>query len=212
MGIKLSEVEDGSEIVLYLSKGNKRMKMAARIIENLREDAALIELDYETTKRLSFEGIDVDMEYNFQGMMPIIWHKVKVLNYKSQYILQTSIEGIRKNRRNCFRVGVSTKGQYREEGHGTQQIVIRDISLSGFSVTDDANQLEWQEGDRIDVCIEDIGYCLNLIGKVVRIEERRTKTIYGLEICNLCRELSSYISMKQRRVVKSNFRTIPNRV
>lgn len=46
---------------------------------------------------------------------------------------------------------------------------------------------------------EDIGHILDLAGRVVRVEEREDMTIYGLEICNLCKDLSSYVNIKQRR-------------
>ena len=206
MGIKLSEVEVGSKLVLHLSKGKKKMTMNARMVESIRDDIAIIEIDYDTTRTLSFDGINIDLEYIFQDTMPIIWNRVRIVAYKSRYALQTSIDGARKNRRSCYRVGVSTAVQYRKEGHGMQKVVLRDISLSGFSIADDEKRLRWHEGDRIEITIDDIGYVLNLFGKVVRIDDRKTKTIYGLEICNLCKDLSSYISMKQRRVVRSNLR------
>lgn len=199
MGIKLSEIDEGSTITLHLRRANKKMEMTATIKKLVRQDIAIIELDYNTDKILSFDGIGVDMEYDFENTMPIVWHKVKIVAYKSDYVLQTTIDGIRRNRRNCFRVGVSTNAQYRRDGHGTQKVLIRDISLSGFSITDKEKELKLKKGEQIHVTLDDMGYVLNLLGTVVRVEERETRTIYGLEINNLCKELSSYLHEKQRR-------------
>ena len=199
MGIKLSEIDEGSTITLHLRRANKKMEMTATIKKLVRQDVAIIELDYNTDKVLSFEGIGVDMEYNFEKTMPIVWYKVRVVAYKSDYVLQTTIDGIRRNRRNCFRVGISTNAQYRRDGHGTQNVLIRDMSLSGFSITDKEKELKFKMGEQIRITLDDIGYVLNLIGTVVRIEERETKTIYGLEINNLCKELSPYLHEKQRK-------------
>lgn len=36
-------------------------------------------------------------------------------------------------------------------------------------------------------------------GRVVRIEEREDMIIYGMAICNMCKDLSAYVNNKQRR-------------
>ncbi len=199
MGIKLSELEEGSPIVLHLSKNGKEMDMNASIKKRLRDDLSIIELDYDTTKKLSFEGINIDMEHDFEGTMPIIWKKARIVFYKSEYVLQAGTEGVRNNRRGCFRVGISVYANLRKAGQGTKRVLIRDISLSGFAITDNAKELGLQVGDEVNVSFEDIGHNLDLRGNVVRIEEQENRIIYGFEICNLCKELSSYISVKQRQ-------------
>ena len=119
--------------------------------------------------------------------------------YKSEYVLQASTEGIRNNRRGCFRVGISVYANCRKSGQGTRRVLIRDISLSGFAITDNAKELNFAIGDEISISFEDIGYSIDLRGNVVRIEEQESRIIYGVEICNLCRDLSSYINVKQRQ-------------
>lgn len=199
MGIKLSEVEEGSPIVLHLSKDGREMDMNASIKKRVREDLSIIELDYNASKRLSFEGVNIDMEFDYEGTMPIIWKNVRVVFYKSEYVLQASGEGVRNNRRGCFRVGISVYAKFRKSGQGAKRVLIRDISLSGFAITDNAKELGLEVGEEVRVSFEDINHNIELVGKVVRIEEQENRTIYGLEICNLCKELSSYVNMKQRQ-------------
>ena len=199
MGIKLSELVEGSQIVLHLSKDGRKMEMNASIKKRVRQDVSIIELDYDTNKRLSFDGISIDMEHNYQDTMPIMWKDVRIVFYKSEYVLQAATEGIRNNRRGCFRVGISKNAKYRKNGEGSRRVLVRDISLSGFSITDKAKNLALSIDDEVQVAFEDIGHIIELLGKVVRIEEQDNRIIYGFEICNLCKDLPSYIAMKQRQ-------------
>ena len=198
MGIKLSELEEGSQITLNISNKDHNMQMGAVIKKHVRENIAFIELDYDKTKKLIFDNVLVHIEY-CDERVPIVWHNVKIVTYKSEYVLQVFSEGVRRNRRDSFRVGVSTLARLRMVGDGPQEVIIRDISLSGFSITDRKKELGLQIGDRLSVNFEDLGHILDLTGQVVRIEEHEDMIIYGLEICNLCKDLSSYVSLKQRR-------------
>ena len=201
MGIKLSELEEGSKITLNISNAekNKNMKMNAVIKKQVRSDLAFITLDYDSSRKLVFDNVQIDMEYCQDENVPIVWHDVKIVSYKSEYAMQVVSEGVRHNRRNCFRVGVGLLARVRMPGDGPQQVMIRDISLSGFSITDRKKELNLGVGSEISVYFEDLGHCLNLLGRVVRIEEHEEMNIFGLEIGNLCKDLSSYVSLKQRK-------------
>ena len=130
--------------------------------------------------------------------MPYKWSNVKVAFYQKQYILQTEGEGNRINRREFFRVGVSKRGLMRMAGRGQKDIIVRDISMTGFAITDQRRELDLLPGDEISVHFEDLGHVLDLVGKVVRIQDEEDKIVYGLRIMNLCKDLTSYISTKQR--------------
>lgn len=201
MGIKLEEIKAGSSITLYVYNNECKMPIDAVIKSIVKKDIANIQLKLDTDKIFHFDNVKVDMEYSFEGA-PLKWRNVRIINHKSEYYMQVFTDGVRHNRRDCYRVGISIYGQFRREGHGTQKIMIRDISLSGFSVTDRSKELKFQKGEIIYVYLEDIGYKLELKGRVSRIEEQEDKTIYGLEICNLCKGLAAYVNMKQR--VKRN--------
>ena len=197
-GVKLSEIEENSQITLLVKNKDNSMEINGSVIRHVRENIALISLDYDTTQRLIFEGVKIDMEYCHENEVPYIWRNVKIVNYKHYYILQVFSDGMKYNRRDSFRVGVSVLAEFRKGGR-TQQVLIRDISVSGFAISDRKNELGLSKGDEVFVKFEDIGHYLDLAGRVVRIEEREDMIIYGLEICNLCKDLSSYVSIKQRR-------------
>lgn len=79
------------------------------------------------------------------------------------------------------------------------QVMVRDISLTGFSVTDRKGELSLAIGDILSVYWEDFGHFLDLTGRVVRTDVQDNIHIYGFELCNICRDLSSYINKKQRQ-------------
>jgi len=199
LGFKLSEIDVGQRITLYISSNNRNMTLGAFIKKQLANNIVSITLDYSGDKRLIFDNVQIDVEFTQDNAVPFIWHNAKITTYKTEYVLQVFTDGTRHNRRNSFRVAVATRAQFYMAGRGSQFVMIKDISLSGFSIADRNKELGLSKGDRVSVYFEDIGHKLDLEGIVVRIEEREDMTVYGLEICNLCKDLSSYVSVKQRR-------------
>lgn len=195
MGLKVGQIKEGSKIILYIGKGNKKMIMDATIQKILKDNIVMISVNYD--KRLSFENVQVDMEYYSEDGMPNLFRNVKIVLYKSGYVMQASGEGVKHNRRDHNRVGVSVFAHFRKPGHGLKQIMLRDISISGFSITDRSKDLGLKKGEKISVQFNDLGYSFDLQGRVVRIEDQPNATVYGLEICNLCNGLASYLNVKQ---------------
>lgn len=199
MGIRLSELEEGSNVTLLISSNDRVMTLVATIKKHVKENIAFITLQCDTSKRLVFDSVQVDMEYEQDGGVPIIWHNVKVAFVKTDYAIQVFADGVRHNRRGSFRVGISKTAKVNTLGHGPRQVMIRDLSLTGFSVSDRKKELSLGIGSELSVSFEDLGHTINLVGRVVRIEEQEEVTIFGFEICNLCKDLSSYLSVKQRQ-------------
>ena len=203
MGYNFSEVQEGTYMVLQIigkdKDSDKSMDMGATLQKRLSDNVALIVLDYEGKQRLNFDNVLINMECSLEEGMPIIWRNVKVSFYQNHYVLQVFTEGNKYNRRNCFRVSVGVTARMQALGKGAKQVVVRDVSLSGFSITDRKKELGFTTGDQVRINFEDIGHRLDLEGKVVRIEEREDMIIYGFSLSNLCKDLSSYVNVKQRR-------------
>ena len=81
MGIKLSEIEEGSQITLQIYNSENNMQMGAVLKQHVKEGIALISLEYDTTRRLNFDNVRIDMEYCYDDGVPIIWRNVRVVNY-----------------------------------------------------------------------------------------------------------------------------------
>lgn len=197
---EFNEIEAGSRILLSLSSGNKNMEMGASITRHLKDNIALITLDNSNGQVLKFDNVIINVIYTNEEGIPYIWMNSTVVYYQGQYLLQVKADGGRRhNRRNSFRVGVSHYAKLRISGHGEVEVVVRDVSLTGFSITDRKKELGLQQGTHVMLRYEDIGHELELEGNVVRIEETEDYIIYGFVLTKSSRDLSSYVNMKQRQ-------------
>lgn len=197
---EFSEIEVGSRLLLNLSSGNKSMEMGATIVKHLKDNIALISLDNSSGQILKFDNININIVYTSAEGIPYIWVNSTIVYYQGQYLLQVKADGGRRhNRRNSFRVGVSHYAKLRRAGHGEVEVVVRDISLTGFSITDRKKELNMSQGTHVLLRYEDIGHELELEGNVVRIEETDEFVIYGFVLTKSSRDLSSYVNLKQRK-------------
>lgn len=196
---EFNEIEVGSRILMSLSSGNKSMEMGATITKHLKDNIALITLDNNSGQVLKFDNVVINIIYTNADGIPYIWLNSTVVYYQGQYLLQVKADGGRRhNRRNSFRVGVSHYAKLRVSGHGEVEVIVRDVSLTGFSITDRKNALNLTQGTHALLRYEDIGHELEIEGNVVRIEEMEDCTIYGFVITKSSRDLSSYVNLKQR--------------
>ena len=197
VGYKLSEITEGNRFILHISNEEHSLDLYGIVKKHLKENIALVSLEYN--QRIIFENVHVDMEATSENNIPIMWHNIKIVNYKEDYVIQTPTEGQKHNRRGCFRVAVALVAQMCMGGNGARHVIVKDISLTGFALTDRKKELGLVKGTPLSISFEDLGYSINLSGRVVRIEERADMIIYGFEITNLCRDLSPYLNLKQRR-------------
>lgn len=197
---EFNEIEAGSRLLLSLSNGSKSMEMGASLARHLKNNIALITLDNNNGQILKFDNININVIYTNTEGIPYIWMNCTIVYYQGQYLLQVKPDGGRRhNRRNSFRVGISHYAKMRISGHGEVDVVVRDVSLTGFSITDRKKELNLSQGTHALLRFEDVGHELELEGNVVRIEETEEYIIYGFVITKSCRDLSSYVNMKQRQ-------------
>lgn len=201
MGTKLSELEDGSTLSLRLITKDQKLQLNAILKSHVRNDVILITLLCDTSRKISFENVRTDLEFCPDGNIPIIWYTVKVVHYKDDiYAVQVFSDGTKHNRRGTFRVGISNPAKVRNPRPDMpREVMIKDISLTGFSVSDRKKELSLSIGDSLSVFWEDFGHNLDLVGQVVRIEEHDDIIIYGFQLCNVCKDLPSYVNKKQRQ-------------
>ena len=203
MSIRFSEIEELANIRLLIHKGDSHFVLGAMVKKHLTDQFTLVTLDFSGEQTLVFDNVTVDVEYFQPGDVPLVWKNVKVVSQKNMYVLQVTGAPSRNNRRDSFRMSVAKMALMRKGGARPTQVMVKEVSLSGFSISDSKKELNLEVGDQISVFFEDWGYQLNLDGRVVRAEEREDMTIYGLSIRNLCKDLSLYINDKQRRAKKN---------
>ena len=174
--------------------------MGAAIEEHVSDHIATILLDHTTEQVITFNNVNINTVYTNSEGIPYIWLNSKIVHYQGRYLIQVDPSGgLRYNRRTCFRVGVSHAAKMRASGHGETDVMVRDVSLSGFSITDRRKVLELAMGTRVKLRYEDIGHQIELEGNVVRIENEVDYVIYGFVITKASRDLSSYVTAKQRK-------------
>lgn len=197
---EFSEIAIGSRLLITLSNGSKSMEMGATIVRHLKDNIALINLENSNGQILKFDNITINVVYTNAEGIPYLWMNSTIVYYQGQYLLQVRADGGRRhNRRNSFRVGVSHSARLRVPGDGEYDVLVRDVSLTGFSITDRNMLLNIKTGTRAILRYEDIGHELELEGNLVRVVQEDEYVIYGFVITKSCRDLSSYVNLKQRQ-------------
>ena len=199
MGHKFKEVQEESPIVLSIHANDKHMDLGAVVKKHLGQNLTLISLNYSGAKRLVFDNVQIDALYCPSDSVPILWHNVKIINHKNSYLLQTNSDGTKSNRRNSFRVSVATLGWMNRAGKAPKQVMIKDVSMTGFAITDRKKELQLSKGDRVSIASDDLIFSIHLEGKLVRIEEHEQYIVYGFVILNVNNDLPVYINQKQRK-------------
>ena len=199
MGLKLSDLEERDSLTIIASSDMGELKMQAFVKKVLKDDVAVIEIIFQEGRTLNFDNVQLSIEHAPEDGVPFIWRAARIVNVKGQYVLQVGGEGVRHNRRSCFRVSVGVYARMAMIGRQGVDVMIRDVSLSGFSIADRDKSLDLELGDELTVVFSDLGHNLKLAGRVVRLEEMENMIIYGMETRNLCKDLSTYISVKQQR-------------
>lgn len=204
MSYHFQEVEEHTAIILTIRANDKQMNLGAVIEKHLSENLTHISLDYPKEKRLNFDNVQIDVLYCPGDTSPILWHNAKIVYHKNAYILQITSDGIKSNRRNSYRVPVSILGWMNQINKKPIQVMIKDVSITGFAITDRKKELDISYGERVSITFEDLIFKIDLDGQVVRIEEHDGYIIYGFMILNICKDLPVYINQKQRKIRKSS--------
>lgn len=196
MKYSFSDIEDGSPIILMLHNGSVHMKLDATVINLIRDDIAIITLETSVTQVLRFDNIAIEVVYVSDEGTPYMWKKAKIVHFKNNYILEVKGDGVRYNRRYTYRVNVGRLAQIRTAEDEEYRITVKDVSLTGFSLSDKKNELHLAIDDGVSIYFEDINHTIDLYGTVKRIEKKDDYYIYGLHIKRSCRDLPSYITTK----------------
>jgi len=198
VGYKLTDIKEGDKITLYVSKDGGSMRFVATLKKHLKNECALIGVEYSEGGRLVFDNVRVDVEYAQTKDIPIVWNAVKIASFKGDYVIQATSDGLKSNRRDSYRVPIAKSGKLYVPGAGAKTVMVKDVSMSGFGIADRQKELNLLIGDSVNITFDDMGRTISLGGRVKRIEEREDMTIFGFEIITLCKELSVYIAEKQR--------------
>lgn len=197
--MKFNNIKEDTKISLYITSGDKYLEIDAKILKHLSKNLAVVSLENYGNKRLTFDNVKIDVFYKSGEGVPIVFKNTSIFSHKGKYILQVINDGVKNNRRNSFRIHVGVTAWISILGKQPRQTIVKDVSLTGFAITDRQKELKLELGSRANVKFDDIGFEINLDGTVVRVEEREDCNVYGFQIGNICKDLSPYIQVKQRR-------------
>ena len=137
--MRLKELKNGDKlhVIVYLKKG--RLEFDTHI---LHQDSfgSVIKVIHHGDKIVNFSIPDIRIELNHvqSNGKPIIWSdcQIKTVIFKGRQIqiASTEVEGIEKNRREAFRLGMGVNGMAKVGNRPEQEAMINDISYYGFGI------------------------------------------------------------------------------
>lgn len=218
--MKIEELTPGLGLT-FLVTINKEFISFETTVQDVypRKHLVLADPIYYNGKIVSFRGtnIIVDVLVKRGDEKPQLFKNVTVTTMRKPdnslcYTLATIAESKTYNRRQHFRcyVGLPTVVQF-GPNRSAQDAIIRDISLSGFSVTCSKN-IEISPKQIVHTLFQDYieeldeTFSLHLYGLIVRTHELENgKIVYGCRLNTRVSGLDKYIAKKERvRLQKSN--------
>ena len=184
MPYKFSDIPENAPLVLSIYNDDKRLNLEATLVKLLDKQLGIISINYPGDKVLNFDKVQLDVEYAKYQASPYFFRNCKIVFHNGHYILHVLTEGIKVNRRDSFRVPIGKSAHSNIPGHNI--VIVRDISHSGFALTDRRKDFNLPKGTYVSIAFEDLGYKIGLEGTVVRIEEKDDFTIYGIKTTSFC--------------------------
>lgn len=194
----LADVPARENLLIKVSTGEKSMELQANIIGHLKNNLTVVSIGGYEDKKLNFSTVNVELEYQGENSVPITFKNVTIQSYKDKYIINSPKKGTKVNRRGYFRVPVGVYGVIKIDGKASSTVV-KDVSMTGFAITDRTKELNLSKGTRAVLKFTDITFELTLEGELVRIEDNESSAVYGFQITNICKDLQYYIGLKQRK-------------
>lgn len=218
--MRIEELTPGLAVTFLVTINKEFISFETKIQEVYpRKHLILAEPIYYNGKIVSFRGtnIMVDVLVKRGDEKPQLFKNVTVTTMKKPdgtlcYNLETIAESKPYNRRQHFRcyVGLPTVVQF-GQNRSAQDAIIRDVSLSGFSVTC-SKDIEISPNQIVHTLFHDYieeldeKFSLHLYGLIVRTHELENgKIVYGCRLNSRVSGLDNYIAKKERiRLRKTN--------
>ena len=211
--MRIEELSPNLNITLFVNISDQQLTFESKILEVYpKKRIVLAQAIYRNDRIVTFKGanVSVDVLVTIGEEKPQLFKKVEVTLVKKGdgslcYNLATSNESKPVNRRQSFRcyVGRNSTMQYGPT-HASVEVIIRDVSITGFSVVCD-EELPLEKNQVVHVVLTDyLGsenekYSFHLYGLVARTQEMgRNRVLYGCRLNNPVPGLEAYIMKKER--------------
>lgn len=212
--MKLSDLPIDQALTIIVMMGEQKMEFPSSIeATNPRKKLSFLAPIMKDGRILNFngKGIQTSILVQLPDSKPMIFRNIILNTMKRDdgtfcYGVQCAEEGIEINRRGAFRCSIGVRSMMRIGlAKTTYDIIVRDVSLTGFSFvfcsledsTDVGKGIHLVLNDYLEETCEDFSF--QLYGNVVRVEEvENGKTIYGCKLAEPVRGLDTYIAKKER--------------
>lgn len=179
-------------------------------IEPIKQDGKMLE--FNTGK------LRINITAEIEGDQPVIWREciIKGVRYKNEvyHMITSSKGGLKINRRGRFRLTMGYTGTARiGTNKGTINVVVHDLSASGFSFTTEKDIEDFSEGVHLVFIDSHNGTSFDLAGKIVRKQDwNNNRFLYGCKFGTMNRLVEYYIAKKQRELISVNSMNSKNNI
>lgn len=218
--MKLSEFSEGQELHLMVLYEEQQLDFSSSIesVDSKRHFTYITPI-LKNNKLITFNapGVHVNIIVRVPESKPLIYRNMILAPMKRSddtfcYRIHSSVDGIEYNRRGAFRCSIDVNSVLKiGTEHTTYDIVIRDISVTGFSFVFSKEDFLCEPGEFVHTILNDFledtceKFSFQLFATVVRCEELENhKKIFGCKIIKKVPGLETYIAKKERAAIQKN--------
>lgn len=213
--MKMSDLEVDQPITILIVAGEQKMEFPSSVIlTNPKKYTTYLAPIMKDGKILNFngKGITTHIIVQLPDSKPLVFREVILNTMKKDdgsfcYGMQSKEDGVEVNRRGAFRCPLGISSMLRIGlNRTTYDIILRDVSLSGFSfVFTGSGDEVCDVGQMVHTVLNDYiaevnkNFSYQMYGTVVRREELENgKIVYGCKLAEVIKDLDNYIAMKER--------------
>lgn len=208
--MKIYEIEENTEVTIVVLHGEKTLNLNSTVVGMKGKDILVAAVRVEgKVLNLSNGDLKVSIMLERDKEKPLIWVdcEVKMIVTRGSVIMRVGHKGDGKdvNRRNNFRVPVGGICKTRvTRSKDVVEMVLRDVSYSGFGLSVDKNyKIEVGTPIRAVYKDESLEMVLDLQGKVVRLEDGKSRKVIGCKLDVPSPTVGRYISEKQQQFLSN---------
>lgn len=218
--MKLSEFSEGQDLLIMVLFGDQQIDFNSTIEEiNPKKHFIYIAPIIKNNKLVTFnaKGVHVNLLIHLPDSKPLLFRNIILLPIKRSndtycYRIHSNIDGIEFNRRGAFRCPIDLNTVLKiGTGQTTYDIILRDVSATGFSFVFKNENIPCNEGDFVHTILNDFlestceNFTFQLFGSIVRsVELDNKKIIYGCKLVKKTPNLDTYIAKKERSTIQKN--------
>lgn len=206
--MKLVDLKENTKLQIDISFKENKLQYEA-VVKFSAFSGVFVEPIKQGEKMLEFNTgkLMISVTAEIEGAQPVKWREcvIKAVKYKNEvYHMITSRKGgLQVNRRGRFRLAMGYTGTVRVGANtGTLNVVVHDLSSSGFSFTTEKDIENLNQSVHLVFVDSDNDTSFNLLGDIVRKQDwNNDRFLYGCKFRTTNLMVDYYIAKKQRELI-----------